>query len=321
MKKTHKIILICTLCCLLFTALCTTALAQPINNDASELIRADNLLLVPRECNYYKREDYDATGAINGYAFHSNPIFAPVWVQGERHFIRTQGNTTYADFVGASYMSSLTASVEMYNSGDTEYYRTLFQLSNAGNSLQTHEYVGQFYFRDFAILNGTDQNAFIIYKRNTTENVMPYTMEVLTFEDGVGFGYKIVRGEFDMSNSDRINIRQLYDIAVNAGAYTGQGYAFIRSFTLRNVTTDGSLYIYQDRETIGGSVRQYYSTPLFDAYQDTPLLLEWLSVAVGGFFDTTIFAIGNINIKIGTLFLIPLSCWIVVLFVKKFAGG
>lgn len=321
MKKTHKIILILTLCCVLFTALATPAFAQAINNNANEFINVDNLLVLPRQANYYKREDYDADGSINGFAFHTNPLFAPPWVRNQRWFVTIQGNYLMADFTGATYMSSLNTSVDMYLESDTEYYRTLFQLSNANNSSTPHEYVGQFYFRDFSIANGIDQNSFIIYKRNTTENVMLYYMEFLTFEDGSGFGYKSVTGEFDLSNSDRINIKQIYDIAVDGGAFTGNGYAYIRALTIRNVTTDGSFWIYQDRETIGRSLKQYYSTPLFDAYQDTPLLLEWLSVAVGGFFDTTIFAIGNVDIKIGTLFIIPLSCWIVVLFVKKFAGG
>lgn len=319
MKKTPKILLICTLCCVLFSALCTTAFAQAINGDLSS-VSSSNLMMTPRRTAYLQKEKLDQ--GYYGTVFHSNPIYKPQLAEDQSQYIYVNGSRQ-GDFTGASYMTHLTQRIQYFYSGGYNY-RYVAYLTKAADASNPHVYIGQFDYENIRIRHGVDANSWIYYARNHASTNVSLYVKFLTYNDGEGWAEGEASTVIDFTHTDRFNIRDVYDLCVSNGAFTGDDRGIlVRQMTITNETYDGSLYTIQDAESIGGSILQQLQSELIthSPIGDAPALLEWLSVAVGGFFDTTIFAIGNVNIKIGTLFLIPLSCWIVVLFVKKFAGG
>lgn len=50
-------------------------------------------------------------------------------------------------------------------------------------------------------------------------------------------------------------------------------------------------------------------------------LLQWLGSAIDGFLTTTVFTLGDINVTLGAIVSIPLTIMILIVFLKKFAGG
>lgn len=319
MKKTHKIILICTLCCVLFSAFCTTAFAQAINGDAS-FAQPSNLLMIPRRTTIIQKEKIE-DGAY-GMIFHTNPLYKPDLALDRMQAIYVNG-TPRGDFLGASVMTHLTQKLEYKYTGDY-YYRYTSFLTHYDEPSDPHVYIGQFDYENIRLRHGIDANTWIYYARSHASSKVAVYVKFLTYIDNDGWTEGEASKVFDFSHTDRFTIRDIYDLCVENGAYTGDERGIlVRQMSITNETYDGSLLTMQDEESIGDSIMQQMQTEIISESPlgHAPALLEWLSVAVGGFFDTTIFAIGNVNIKIGTLFIIPLSCWIVVLFVKKFAGG
>lgn len=56
------------------------------------------------------------------------------------------------------------------------------------------------------------------------------------------------------------------------------------------------------------------------SYEDFNLL-SWLGSAIDGFLTTTIFSVGGIDVTLGVIVSIPLTIMILIVFLKKFAGG
>lgn len=312
-----KITIISLTLALVIGCFCITSSAQPINgnDEVSNL----ELLMIPRRTSYFQFEKIDE--GYYGVTFATNPLYRPTLRENQAQI--TYVNCTPAgNFTGASYMTHLTQRIDYTYTG-AYYYRYTSMLSHASQSQEQHVYIGQFDYENIRIRHGVDPNTWIYYARNHARPNVSIRVVFLKWTEGEGWADGEALTSIDFNHTDRFDIRDIYDLCVANGAYTGDERGIlVRQLTITNLTYDGSLMTMQDEESVGGSIKQALLPELIASPQeDFPLLLEWLSISIGAFFDTTIFAMGNVNVKIGTLFIIPLACWVVVAFLKKFAGG
>lgn len=322
MTKIKKIILICSLCCVLFISFAVPSFAQAINGDA-EWLSQDNLLLTPRRSSY-RQHDRIEDGSY-GMTFHTNPLYRPDIEIGERTRVYTLG--TLGDFTGASAMQQVLQTVEYRQDVPDEapWYNYTQYLNRYAQATNDHVYIGQFDYESFYIgHDASAHTAWLYYHPDTIANgSADVFIEFLTFSDADGYEVGSATASFPASQR-LFSIGAIYDLARDNGAFTGDSDGiFIRRMTIVNATYDGMLHTVQFESSFEQNyVQQLMLPPLFaDPVDGYPNLLKWLSVAVGGFFDTTILEVGNVPIKIGTLFIVPLSAWLIILFLKKFAGG
>lgn len=120
---------------------------------------------------------------------------------------------------------------------------------------------------------------------------------------------RLLEFKYDVVGVGTDNVAQYYWIE-----YEGEGVipTFVHDVTL-NLGIPQSNVVVVDYET-----NLFYGT-IVDYSEFN--LLQWLGSSIDGFLTTTIFSIGDIDVTLGVIVSVPLTIMILIVFLKKFAGG
>ena len=318
MKKSILSVLIFTLCCTLVFNMFSFAQNVP------ESQMNNGLLLTPRVGFVYQTNDDLNNFEIkmdNMYMFDLNPYIKPTYLEGTIKTSSVTGESS--SFTGNYYVKKLTRSCyHTYKSGE-EAFRMHYYLTNADESSVEHYYYANYQFESFHIRTNVDQFAWYLAKTQTDVVDPQFTCEVLSYDyDTDSYFYDKVSFTLPWDHNNFVTISSIYD-AVADKAVILDGGIYFRSMQVKVLNTWGMLAMYCADVSVNNSVQQFYIMPLIQSDNGiaNPSIIDWLSDSVGGFFGTSVFKFGTIDITFGSLIILPLSLCLLVVLLKKFAGG
>lgn len=318
--KNKIILILCTLTFLFCSVFVFASSAQYINtNDSSKLA---NYLFAPRRSTVLKESDKVAT--FEGAVYDTNPVYVPDFVNGASYasYIDIGGNV--GDFSYSSAFARYTRDIECFTAEGEPLYRYSSRLTRVGSSGYNGAFVGQFDFESFGITTDTITNFnwhCVPYNAVGPDSFVNVLFVLPVNNDGV-YEEKTVVVTYYVENGIYFTDIDIQKVCKENDCVVYDGKYLVRQMTVQNRTYNGNFRCVIMADAIGDIIHQYSIFPnLQDPSTDLPNVVQWLSNSVQSFFDTTIFELSGFRFTFGTLTIIPIATLLIVVFLKKFAGG